>query len=49
MCLIYSHLFDGAFSTMLAISFIMAAFSQPTSSTQWIHLRGLFISWDNAG
>ena len=49
MCLIYSHLFDGAFSTISEISFIMAAFSQPTSSTQWIHLRSLLISWDNAG
>ena len=41
--------FGSAFSTITRTSFITATFSEPTSSTQWIHLRGLFISWDNVG
>ena len=41
--------FDGVFSTIIRTSFITATFSQPTSPTQSIHLRGLLISWDNAG
>ena len=45
------HLFSfgSVFSAITRTSFITATFSQPTSSTQWIHLRGLLITWDNAG
>ena len=44
MCNLFS--FGSAFSTIIRTSFITATFSQPTSSTQWIHLRGLLFSWD---
>ena len=41
-------LFGSAFSTITRTSFITATFSQSTLSTQWIQLRRLFISWENA-
>ena len=47
VCNLFS--FGSAFSAITRTSFIKATFSQSTSSTQWIHLRGLFISWDNVG
>ena len=36
--------FGSAFSTITRTSFITVTFSEPTSSTQWIHLKGSFIS-----
>ena len=39
----------GIFSTVTRTSFITATFWHRGSRAQWIHLRGLFISWDTAG
>ena len=41
--------FGGALSTITRTSFITAIFSKSASSTQWTHIRVLFISRDNAG
>ena len=46
ICVFNLFSFGSAFSTITRTSFITATFSQPTS-TQCIHLRRLFISWDN--
>ena len=41
--------FGGALSTITRTNFITTIFSKPSSSTQWIDIKVLFISRDNDG
>ena len=47
ICVFNSFLFGGAFYGIIRTRLITATLSQPRSSTQRIHLRGLFISREN--
>ena len=48
ICLLSCFSFGDAFFTITRTTFFISTFSQSTSSSQWIHARGLFILWNYA-